>query len=168
MDKLCFYSKSKDCAPGKGVNEVTSKEYNELSKIKNWRQILSNFHISEFKYDNFTFRSVEHAFQYEKIKLVNGFTAFNFTKESNSNLGNGDGLEARKNRKIILLTDEQLAYWSSIKYSKMDDIVFARFSQNEKDREVLLLTKDAELWHSVVRGKPMRMLSHERARLLLK
>ena len=48
LDKLYFHSKSKDSVPGKGVNEIVKdlKVYEELQKIKDWRKVLSNFHIS--------------------------------------------------------------------------------------------------------------------------
>ena len=52
-DILNFYSKSKDVYPGDGKHEYVENKlnYEELSKIKNWRKYLSNFHEEVFKYD---------------------------------------------------------------------------------------------------------------------
>jgi len=65
MDKLFYYSKSKDVNAGKGRNEVVSSDpnkYEDLNKIKNWRQILSNFHEYPFTYNNFRYNTIEHCF----------------------------------------------------------------------------------------------------------
>lgn len=68
MDQLFFYSKSANKSAGKGVNEIVLNYniYNELNKIKNWRQILSNLYNHEFIYDDKIYNSVEHAFQAKK------------------------------------------------------------------------------------------------------
>ena len=72
-DKLCYYSKSKNVATGKGQNEFVNDItiYEELNKIYNWRKILSNFYVEPFTYEGKTYNSVEHAFQGKKISLVN-------------------------------------------------------------------------------------------------
>ena len=63
MSKFAFYSKSADAAPGKGINESlkTGSVYPGLAKIDNWRRVLSNFFLCQFKYDGKTFSSAEHA-----------------------------------------------------------------------------------------------------------
>ena len=43
--------------------------------------------------------------------------------------GISDDLVARKNRKIIILTNEQLNIWNDIKDKIMDDILLAKFTQ---------------------------------------
>ena len=109
-DKLCYYSKSKDVKVGKGKNEFVNDEsiYKELDKIRNWRQILSNFYTEPFKFENKTYNSVEHAFQSYKIGLVNKEKAEYFTLDSNHPIGLGDGNIAQKNRKLVILNKEQL------------------------------------------------------------
>ena len=49
-DKLCYYSASKDVFPGQGSNEYVNNgsNYEDLSKNKNWRKVLSNFHEYPF------------------------------------------------------------------------------------------------------------------------
>ena len=72
MDQLLFFSKSADKQVGKGTNKTVTDYtiYEELNQIKNWRKILSNFYVSEFVYKGKTYKTVEHAFQGEKIVLV--------------------------------------------------------------------------------------------------
>ena len=87
MDTLFYFSKSADKKPGKGVNEFVKnlKDYEELSQIKDWRKILSNFYVAPFKYNGKTWNTIEHAFQSKKIELVDEKLAEKFTLES------GDG-----------------------------------------------------------------------------
>ena len=91
MDTLYYFSRSKDVQAGKGTNEnvIDYDKYNELNKIKNWRQILSNFYCEPFKFRENTFNSVEHAFQHFKIKLVDEEKAKYFTIESGNEIGLG-------------------------------------------------------------------------------
>ena len=48
--RFVYYSKSADSKPGKGSGEYLNikDDFTELSKIKNWRKMLSNFYISPF------------------------------------------------------------------------------------------------------------------------
>jgi len=113
MSKLFYYSKSRDFAPGKGVNEMVEnpKDFNDLKNIKDWRKILSNFYVEKFKYNGLTYNSVEHTFQSYKIALVDKEKAFWFTIESGNNIGLGGGDVAQKNRKLIKLNKIQLEEW---------------------------------------------------------
>ena len=149
MDKLFYYSKSADKPAGKGTNEIAvdNNIYKELNKIKDWRKILSNFYISEFTYDNNIYNSVEHAFQAKKIELVNKDKAYLFCKNSGHIIGSGDGLIARKNRKLVILNNEYLKKWNNIKHKVMEDILLAKFTQVPIAKQVLLLTKNAILLH---------------------
>lgn len=118
MSKLFYYSKSRDVAPGKGVNEMVEnpKDFNDLKNNKDWRKILSNFYVEKFKYNGLTYNSVEHTFQSYKIALVDKEKAFWFTIESGNNIGLGGGDVAQKNRKLIKLNKIQLEEWGKIKH----------------------------------------------------
>ena len=156
MDQLFYYSKSADKPAGKGTNEITVDYniYKELNKIKDWRKILSNFYISEFTYDNKIYNSVEHAFQAKKIELVDKDKAYWFCKNSGHIIGIGDGLTARKNRKLVILTSEDLQRWDDIKHKVMEDILLAKFTQVPIAKQVLLLTQTAILLHGT-KGIPI-------------
>ena len=81
--QLMFYSKSRNTFVGKGSREKISKElepeYSELNKIKDWRKLLSNFHISRSAkgtiipiiIDGIKFSSIEHYFHYNKFLDTN-------------------------------------------------------------------------------------------------
>lgn len=153
MDKLCYYSKSKDAPVGKGQHEFVGdpSQYKELYQIKNWRRILSNFYTEPFYFQDKLYNSVEHAFQAAKIALVSQEKAEYFTVTSNHNIGLGDGSVAQKNRKLVILTKEQLQHWDAIKNNLMIDITRQRILQSATYSKVLVLTRNAELWHVMAR-----------------
>ena len=163
-DKLYFYSKSKDVAPGKGVNEVVNDDYVELAKVKNWRRVLSNFHVHPFKYKDYTYNTIEHVFQAKKIELADPDKAFLFTLESDDPIGHGDGEIARTNRKLVKLSKEQLFQWNHVKEKVMMAAAVEKYKVCKEAREVLRLTGSAQLWHIVPRGKPIRFVHLEEIR----
>lgn len=166
MDKIFYYSKSKNVLPGKGKNEYIKdiNNYKELCEIDNFRKILSNFHVYPFKYNNLTYNSIEHAFQSEKIRLVNNEEAYKFCMESGHKIGMGDGLIARKSRKLIKLNKEEILYWDLIKYNIMKNITEEKIKQCDIFRKTLFYTKNCELWHIVMRSKPVRNIYLEELR----
>jgi predicted NAD-dependent protein-ADP-ribosyltransferase YbiA (DUF1768 family) len=165
-DKLFYYSKSRDLAPGKGVNEYVEdpSQYKILSKVKDWRKILSNFYVSPFTWNGRTWNSVEHAFQGSKIALVDPEKGEWFTLESGHTIGQGNGEEARKNRKLVMLNQRKLKEWNEIKSNTMESILYEKFTQVPLAGRVLYETSDAELWHSPGRAKAERQWEMEKAR----
>ena len=152
-DKLCYYSKSKNVNAGRGANEFVNDPaiYSELNKIDNWRKKLSNFYTEPFIYEGKRYNSVEHAFQSYKIALVSKEKAEYFTLDSNHPIGQGDGSVAQKNRKLVVLDNEQLKTWDGIKHDLMKNISLQRILQSDIYKNILLMTGKAELWHVVVR-----------------
>lgn len=172
-DKFYFYSKSKDAKVGKGVHEEVRdvSDYSELSKIKDWRKVLSNFHPSQepFLYKGYHWRSIEHAYQASKIGLVREDLFYQFTIESKSELGlSEDGAAAQKKRKWVVLPADVLKKWIAMSDQVMEEIALAKYSSDEEARAVLLATGKAQLWHLVTRGKPVRFTHLERIRTLLR
>lgn len=153
-DKLFFYSKSTDRKPGQGANEKGNPaNYTELSKIKDWRRILSNFHVCPFKYKGYTYNSIEHVFQAMKIALVDKEAALRFTVESGNEIGQGDGAMAQKNRKLRMLSKPQQEKWASMNRQIMYEAAFEKYKACKEAREVLKATGKAQLWHIVIRSK---------------
>jgi predicted NAD-dependent protein-ADP-ribosyltransferase YbiA (DUF1768 family) len=172
--RLCFFFKSKDASPGKGTGEVA---YNQtlaqdvpdataLESIPNWRSVLSNFYVTEkpIFFHGLHYRTAEHIFQAMKIALTDQSAANSFAVESNSELSKGDGLAARKARKLRVLTPAMLAEWDKIRPQIMKDIWLAKFGQDPKSNLVLTLTGKAELWHVAPRMKPEHWVDLEALR----
>jgi len=164
QEMLSFFSGSVNRYPGEGPNErvFSPDEYKQLSLILNWRKMLSNFWIAPFQLNGKTYRTVEHYFQSEKLRLVDPALADTFTVESGTPLGTeGTGLEARQMRKAKLLSKEQLKVWDTMKDDVMNCAWRAKFLQNEPLQKVLLATQSAELWHSCPRMAPERFVGLE-------
>lgn len=155
MTKLYFNSKSKDASVGRGVYEsivCDEQQFKELSQIKDWRKILSNFAITPFLYQDLQWNTVEHAFQAQKYRDVNYDLYYRFSLNSGTELSRSDGSSARKNRKLVIMNAKQIILWNSVKINIMKELWFAKFTQNELARRVLCLTQDAELWHGFPRS----------------
>jgi len=162
-DRFFFYSKSRDAKPGKGTNEYVQDAsiYQELAEMKDWRKVLSNFHMCPFSYKGYTYNTIEHVFQAKKIELVDKEKALWFTLESGHEIGQGDGEIARKNRKLVKLNPEELAQWGQIKDQVMFNASVKKYKSCSIANKVLKDTKNAELWHVVPRSKPVRFIHLE-------
>jgi ribA/ribD-fused uncharacterized protein len=166
IDKLFFYSKSKNVDPGKGSNEEIQciEDYINLKGYPNFRKVLSNFHVCPFKFEGQTYNSIEHVFQAKKIELVDKNKAFLFTLESGHEIGSGDGQVAQKNRKLVFLSKEVLHKWDLIKDDVMKRAAIQKYIACKQAREILLATNKAQLWHIVSRKKPVRFVHLEEIR----
>jgi DNA-directed RNA polymerase subunit E'/Rpb7/predicted NAD-dependent protein-ADP-ribosyltransferase YbiA (DUF1768 family) len=167
-DVLAFFSRSRDVYPGKGAHESVedSKLYDGLSKIKGWRQRLSNFDVAPFTWsgagvlpvpfeEGTQWNSIEHAFQASKFKLYGKEKeALRFTLPND--IGKGDGAYAQKHRKVVVLKD--MTQWNEISDNVMADIAKAKYAQNKESLRILDLTNHAKLVHVVMsRGKPTEL-----------
>ncbi|BDS11062.1 NADAR family protein [Aureispira anguillae] len=152
-DKFIFYSKSADKAPGEGKGEYTEDPYmyKGLASFTDWRKILGNFYECNFVYEGRTYKTVEHALQAKKFQAINQDLFESFALESESALSKGSGLDARKMRKTILLKETELTKWDKEKIAHINNMHYEKFTQCLKAKEVLLATKDAELWHYLMR-----------------
>ena len=147
--------------------------YLELNAIPDWRKVLSNFYVFDFKAEVapdtiLTFRTIEHGFHYFKIRLADPSRAFDFALESGSELSKGDGLDAQRARKLVVLNTQQLEEWDAIKESVLYSLSKCRFSQDPLSKQVLLATRDAQLWHIVPQRNPIRFTHLEQVREELK
>lgn len=161
-DRFVFYSKSADAEPGKGVHEQHNGEftqYLELSKIPHWRRILSNFWIAPFSWKGKRWNTVEHAFQATKFKDLDPEFYNQMSLDSDSELSKGDGLVARKKRKHILLTPDQLGAWDAQSKGILKELLVAKFTQNLNCYRVLHETLPAHLYHYPGRGAPLERWS---------
>lgn len=155
-----FKSTSANKKPGKGVHEFGNPlDFPELAAIKDWRRVLSNFHICPFKFGNYTYNTIEHVFQSKKIALADNNEAFKFTIESGDAIGQGNGQIAQKNRKLVKLTKEQLEVWDNLKHETMKNAAIEKYKVSEEACKVLKATKNARLYHlETQRGKPSNLV----------
>jgi hypothetical protein len=154
--RFVYCVKSVDKFPGEGIGEECcmdeKNEFHPLTKIKNWRRILSNQHVCSkpIFYQNKRFRSVIHAYEYSKFVFYGHINTANlFSLESRSELSKGDGIDAKLCSKLnqSQITDKMKTEWKLKKHACMFNILKCKFSQCSNAKRVLLLTKDAELYH---------------------
>ena len=120
-----------------------------LEAMGKWRSVLSNFYETQLPivFRGLHYRTAEHIFQAMKIALADPDAARTFALESGSELSKGDGLAARKARKLRVLSPAMLAQWDTIRPGVVREMWHEKFSQDPKSALVLALTGNAELWH---------------------
>ena len=167
-----FYIKSNGKPlPGKGSGEILPSqfksakgvavpdEYNftKLHTFDNWRRKLSNFHEAEFSLDDKKWLSVEHYFQAQKFK--DRFPSFyqEFTIDSNSELsqdvamakaaaGKTGKYKKQRIRPLDVEIDDTI---EEQKEAILEKACFAKFTQNDQLKSMLLETKKAKLVHYI-------------------
>ena len=160
-----FYSKSADKYPGKGSGETPnnlSPEYDDLSKVKDWRKKLSNFWICPFELNGKKWNSVEHYYQGSKFKRDNPEFYNLFSLDSGSELslspamaksaggktGKVNGLQFRQ--KSVKIDGD--FFTTNRMNEEMNAAQYAKFTTIPDMRDVLLKTREAKLMHTVSRS----------------
>jgi len=165
-DVFMYYNRSDGkAAPGKGNGEVINPkhltDFKELKSVKDWRRMLDDDWSAPFKLDGHMWETVEHYYQAAKFKEKNRDFYLQFTVDSGSPFAKdpvlahaaGSKLGKIKNKSdktyTVFRDNKKIAidpdFYGPRRLEERRKALYAKFSQNEDLKNVLLNTNRAKL-----------------------
>jgi hypothetical protein len=159
--QLVFYHKSADgVAPGKAVYEkmptAKNAEYSDLflKKNRDWRKKLDDYWPTEFKLDGLLWYSVEHYYQASKFRKMHPEFYKSFSLNGNPDISRDVEMARIAGSKSGAYNGTQLRpanikvdsdFYGGRYREEREKAVYAKFSQNDDLKKILLSTHDAKL-----------------------
>ena len=170
---FAFYNKSSGTPkPGKGSNEKISqnkvREYSDLGLKKHfdWRKKLDDDWSTNFTVDNMKWKTVEHYYQGSKFKKHNPHFYKLFSLDSDSEISkdveiakNAGSLKGsyKKGKTVVQIRPLEIKidpdFYGNRKNEEREKAVYAKFSQNDDLKEIIIETKNAVLKKHVPKSK---------------
>jgi len=186
-DTIVFYNKSnKLLKVGNGPNEKIGnpRNYSELNLKKHldWRKKLDDEWTTNFSIDNMKWKTVEHYYQGAKFKKHNPHFYKLFSLDSDNDIGRDIDLALaagsqkgsyKKGKTEIQLRPLDIKidpdFYGPRKNEEREKALYAKFSQNEELKTILLATKDAVLKKHIPKAKAETddLLMNVRKRLVM-
>jgi len=170
---FAFYNKSSGTAkPGKGANEKISqsktRDYTELGlkKFSDWRRKLDDDYQTVFTVDNMKWRTIEHYYQGAKFKKHNPHFYKLFSLDSDNEIAKEVDIAKaagslkgsyKKGKTVVQLRPADIKidpdFYGTRKTEEREKALYAKFSQNEDLKSIIIATRNAVLKKHVPKAK---------------